>query len=610
MPADNTHIPHWLSPRTAKWLLPLLLILGVQCWLVLGQGNYGHFDKLAAISLAIFLGLIPPVNRALSRCWNSLAHPTPALRRCIALLTWIGSSLLIYWTEIFQHARFKPMFADEFSYLIQMHMLARGRLWMPALPLPRFFDSFYILVTPAYASMYFPGMAMMYFPSLLLHLPYTVFTLAAGGLCAAMFYLVLCEALDGALAILGVILLLSLSLFRLMSIMLLAQIPMLLLGLLMTLALLKWRRDMRRRWLLLLGAAAGWAAITRPADALAFAIVLAIILAIDLRRKPAKLWIAAAACIAAPAIPFLMLQLILNHQVTGDWLTTPFARYNDVNYPGAFGFHDASPPAHVSDVPEVQRFYEMNVKPLIEQHRLSNVPSLLLDEFELIRRTAIVDPLLFLIAPISLLAIWDRRLWAVWGMLPVFPLLLVYSAFSADLEHYFVMVMPAVILLCLAPIRFLSDIFPCRAAMIRAVMAMPMIVIALAAMPQLNRLVRDQYPATPELDQIDRNLAENISPPAVVLFHSSKNSSVAEEPVFNADVAWPDDAPIIRARDLNPKISAVGGPGDLDRPLYEYYSRISPGRVFYLYSRGGGSDRLKRLGTGPELLQGTPHPPN
>ena len=35
----------WLGHRTAKWLTPVLLIFGVQCWLVLGGGDYGRQYK-------------------------------------------------------------------------------------------------------------------------------------------------------------------------------------------------------------------------------------------------------------------------------------------------------------------------------------------------------------------------------------------------------------------------------------------------------------------------------------------------------------------------------------------------------------------------------------
>ena len=60
---------------------------------------------------------------------------------------------------------------DECAYLIQTQMLARGKLWMPAHPLPDFFDSFYVLTTPKYASITFPGSAMFFVPALWLHLP-------------------------------------------------------------------------------------------------------------------------------------------------------------------------------------------------------------------------------------------------------------------------------------------------------------------------------------------------------------------------------------------------------------------------------------------------------
>ena len=33
----------------------------------------------------------------------------------------------------------------------------------------------------------------------------------------------------------------------------------------------------------------------------------------------------------------------------------------------------------------------------------------------------------------------------------------------------------------------------------------------------------------------------------------------------------------------------------------DYYSRIDPRRVFYLYDRGGENERLRRLGTATEM---------
>ena len=51
--------------------------------------------------------------------------------------------------------------------------------------------------------------------------------------------------------------------------------------------------------------------------------------------------------------------------------------------------------------------------------------------------------------------------------------------------------------------------------------------------------------------------------PAVILFRYHPGMNFFEEPVYNTDVAWPDDAPIIRAHDL-------GWPRD--RQIVEYYA--------------------------------------
>ena len=607
----------WLSRQTAAWLTAPLLLLGVECWLVLGGGNYGHEYKPLIILAAIVAGMIWPINWIFNWLWNAASRPSPRARLGIALAIGIASSLCLYATQRYERIPIHPKFHDEFSYLIQMRMLARGRLWMPAIPLADFFDTFYLLVTPVYASMYFPGTAIMYVPALLGHLPYMVAPLAASGLCAAMLYLVVAEILDGATGILSVLILLSLAMFRMTSIMLLSQIPTLLLGLIMTWAVLNWRQrtNGRRRWLVLLGAAAGWAAITRPADAFCFAVVLASVMAMDLWGSRASIWLKTAAWVLAAAAPFLAIQLIFNWNVTGHWLTTPFAHYTDINYPGAFGFHEGQAPPHVSNVPEKQLFYELYAKGAIEQHLLKNVATALKDEWDLVARWAIPDPFFWLILPMSILAIWRWQRWAVWGVLPVNLIILATYAFGATFPHYVVVVMPATILLCLVPIRFLTDTFPRRAGMVRTMTGAAMIGVSLANLPQFDRTLHDQYFEPRELEQIDRDLARGVSPPAVVLFHFNRDTIIggkkvtdnpSVEPVFNASVAWPDDAPIIRAHDLNADVSAIGTPSDRDRPLYEYYWRIDLRRVFYLYDRGGGEKpSLRRLGTAAELVRMT-----
>ncbi len=50
--------------------------------------------------------------------------------------------------------------------------------------------------------------------------------------------------------------------------------------------------------------------------------------------------------------------------------------------------------------------------------------------------------------------------------------------------------------------------------------------------------------------------------------------SFHDDPVYNDTVAWPDDAKIIRARDLGP---------EKDRDIFRYYAQRQPARVFYIY---------------------------
>src|SRR5438128_2271803 len=49
-----------------------------------------------------------------------------------------------------------PRIHDEFSYLLMGETFADGRAASPTPPLPEFFDTFHVLVRPAYVSKYFP----------------------------------------------------------------------------------------------------------------------------------------------------------------------------------------------------------------------------------------------------------------------------------------------------------------------------------------------------------------------------------------------------------------------------------------------------------------------
>ena len=145
-------------------------------------------------------------------------------------------------------------------------MLAHGRLWMPALPLPDFFDTFYVLVRPVYAAQSFPGAALLNVPGVWLGLQSWVMPLVVASVCVGLVYWIITELIDGAAGLMSVILLLSLTMFRMTALMVLAQIPVLMLGLAATWCWLHLRNTGRYGWAAALGAASGWAAITRPLD--------------------------------------------------------------------------------------------------------------------------------------------------------------------------------------------------------------------------------------------------------------------------------------------------------------------------------------------------------
>lgn len=580
-----------LGPKVRPWVGLGLVVLGIQCWLTLGQGEYGLRMQRWLLFAAMGLSIVPPFNRWFMGWLDRCRSPSISARRGIAVATALLAAFYFPITAYHQNRDFQPIWQDSQSYAIQVQMMSRGLLWMHPHPLADFFDTFQMLVTPVYASMYFPGASLFYLPSVWLGIPYWVISTMLAGACVGLIYWIVSDLIDGVAGLLAALMLVSLEQFRQVSIMLLGHPAIILLGLLMIALWLAWRAKPSWRLAAAIGVASGWAAITRPLDALIIAIPIGIDILLRLRTEHPRAWLRNIAPLIAAAIPFLTLQIIFNLGVTGSLARTPFDLHADLYYPGtSIGFHEFDPTLRpASAAPQKQKFHDDWTIPAIQRHQSGKVLSNWLNE-DLNHTLAFTLPHVWLVillpAAILGLACARRRL-----ILLIIPLWIgLYSFYTFFLPHYALLIAPAIILLALIGAQQLQHFWPSARNAVGTFITLSIVILSLTHTFELNRMVRDQKMDASELRIVQAKLdSSEVRRPAVVLFRFAPNSPPAIEPVYNTDVPWPDDAPIIRAHDR----------GDRNIEIFSYYSAIQPERTFYRYDRQDGS--LTYLGVAREL---------
>jgi hypothetical protein len=114
--------------------------------------------------------------------------------------------------------------------------------------------------------------------------------------------------------------------------------------------------------------------------------------------------------------------------------------------------------------------------------------------------------------------------------------------------------------------------------------------LAGVALPPLKPEMPDDGYPMPSVTFAAKLMPRLVKPPAIVLFHYDSPGNFHDEPVYNIDVAWPDDAPIIRAQDLGPA---------RNQELFAYYAQRQPARTVYRFDRATG--KLFLLGNVVEL---------
>ncbi len=245
--------------------LTLAAIVGAAMWWIIPRPFAPVPVWAWSISVvALVACAIPSVAANLIAILDRFRNPTLQNRFCIACAIAVLSSIYLSFTAHRQDRDFFPKTLDDQSYVIQMRMLAQGKLWMPQHPCSDFFDTFHMLSEPKYGSAYFPGTALLYVPLIWLKLPIWIGPILVAGAILGLIYSIITELTDGVAGAIAVLIVISSNWFRMLSILVYGQTVALLLGLLMFWAWLRWRELHQRKWALLIGVFAGFLAITRP----------------------------------------------------------------------------------------------------------------------------------------------------------------------------------------------------------------------------------------------------------------------------------------------------------------------------------------------------------
>jgi hypothetical protein len=577
--------------KIRKPLTLLILAVSITCWWRwAGFGSITPY-QIAAISIALLATIVPALHSAVARLANWL-NVTLAPRRdhmtlAIGLLTGIFLLIFAAWNKDSLFLKIN----DEHAYMIGAQMAAVGRLWMPAYPhdVAPFFDALCMIGDRVYAPMYFPGTALAAVPFIWLRLPFWLMPLLSASVCAALFYRIISDLFDPVRGLIGVLLLASLPIFYGTSLLMLSEMPFLAAELTMIAAWLAFRRKPGWRSALLIGISAGFGAITRPLDALCFALPIGLAIGFQLRKDHATM-LRSAAVIFLGALPLLLVLLIQDIGVTGHWDEFAETHFTQENYPAPLmGFYRVDlryiPPGMNS---VKQQWLRDWILPSYRNHTPMNAfKSWPKGRLPQILRVAAPNTLLRILIPLAVFSLFEWRRFVITAGLAIFVIWNIFYLFLLD--HYIVAVLPSIVCLILMGWESILTAWP----RVGNFLLLSIFFLSLEGMWNLQEAAAD----SPDQRPANTLLAHLPITPAVVLFRFDPRIGAShDDPVYNDSVAFPDDAPVVRARDLGP---------EKDRDLIRYYAERQPDRVFYIYdpdARAAGENPLSPpLGTAREL---------
>jgi hypothetical protein len=269
----------------------------------------------------------------------------------------------------------EPLVHDETAYLFQAKLFGLGRWTAPPPPYPEFFEQYHLLLTPSYASKYWPGHSLLLTPAVRIGVPGLVPLLLAGT--AAVLLFSLARTLANGWVALFTWFLWTTSLSNLsFQTSYLSENTTVALWLLGWWSFLRWKREGRLVPLLLLVAAIVWGAMTRPLSALAFSLPLApvVLRTAVVRRQFKQLAVA-----LSLGLVILAIVPIWNRRTTGDWWKTPYLLHTQTYYPFVHLGFGEKPAVVQRDLPRDMRSLELEVRRVQAMHQLALLPTILKD---------------------------------------------------------------------------------------------------------------------------------------------------------------------------------------------------------------------------------------
>ncbi|MEM9882043.1 MAG: glycosyltransferase family 39 protein [Planctomycetota bacterium] len=568
---------------TTRGRVMILVSLGFGVLVAWAYGRAG-FRHPALVAVPPIAGLVAAVSVWASG-WRPPRRLRPARRGLVASVFFVVSPAYFGLSAWLQDRTLAPMWSDEFSYLTQAQIFAAGRLWLPPHTHPEFFNSFHLLVEPLYLSKYFPGTALLLTPGVWMGLPHGVTMLAIAGAAVSMTYLLLARLFDDRAGLVGVAMLLAASPLRLFSTMAMSHVPIVCCVLLAMLLYLRCRDRPTPGRFAALGSCLGFAALVRPLDALLLGLPmgLAVLAGQALRIKrgrdtPGRVAANLAVCVLA-TLPFLSLQAVINHNVSGSAFRTHYQVYED-----RFGGLLIRTPSRSGDIarnlqtPQEEALIESGAE--TRAYYASNSYVTIMREKRLSLTLWVLTGCSFIVVAVMVagLVLNLTRVDAAWVLAAMVPLFLLTYGFRVGYrQQYILVLLPAAAVAVGAGLRALAVLVPRKPAAVYAAAWVAVVSACVTLLPEVNRRLYDAVYQPPEAAVVASVIDNLEKTPAIVFFNFVKGTVNAHfEPVYNITTAHPDDARVIRAHNRGAEETAV---------LLRYYRQTQPGRHVYFYDR-------------------------